>query len=97
MTEKVKKQGNGISKYRILFQTDYKVYVTTYKEQQAMVTQNFLNLCKNGNNYRDGNRSLETRNPIVCTYSSRTEQASEKMTPALYPETMTPALYRHTI
>ena len=38
-----------------------------------------------GDNYRYGNKSLETRFNQVYTHSSRTEPASEiTMTPALY-------------
>ena len=41
------------------------------------------------NNYRDGNKSPETRFNKVSTHSSKTEQASEiTMTPALYCRTI---------
>ena len=55
--------------------------ITFYPNFKSCMKPYSLNL-KNGDNYRNGNNSLEKRN-LIHTHSSRTDQASEiTMTPA---------------
>ena len=60
-------------------------FIISYCHFQIIINTSILaNELKNGDNYRDGNKSPETIFNKVYAHGSKTEQASETMTPALY-------------